>query len=174
MSSKQILPEIFRREHSRLPFREAVEPPLLVPVFGDGMLGDLGDRDSIGLRAVEDRLHDVRREVGQEKDSRDIRWPVTELLRKLGDVVHLAVEQHFRPLPGLLGRPEECGLPQPLGAGRADHHVPLTVDPRGINRHRRGRNQSQPFCHCHLHDLIIYFMTSPKKQERFLISQKAQ
>ena len=40
----------------------------------------------------------------------------TALLRKPGDVVRLAVEQHFHPLAGLPDRPVERGLP--LGTQR--------------------------------------------------------
>ena len=38
---------------------------------------------------------------------------------------------------------------------------------------RSGEHKSQLFCHCLLHVLIIYFMTSREK-ESFLTSQKAQ
>ena len=55
-----------------LPHREAVEPPLLVPVFRDRLSGELFDGQSIGLRSGEDRFHDVGREVVQGKDSCDV------------------------------------------------------------------------------------------------------
>ena len=54
------------------PCREAVKPPLLVPVFGDGLRGELCDGHPIGLRPGEDRFHDVGREVVQGKDSCDV------------------------------------------------------------------------------------------------------
>ena len=54
------------------PFREAVKPPLLVPVLRDGLGGDLCDGHPLGLRSGEDRFHDVGREVVQGKDSCDV------------------------------------------------------------------------------------------------------
>lgn len=54
------------------PFREAVKPPLLVPVLRDGLGGDLCDGHPLGLRPGEDRFHDVGREVVQGKNSCDV------------------------------------------------------------------------------------------------------
>ena len=54
------------------PFREAVKPPLLVPVLRNGLGGDLCDGHPLWLRSGEDRFHDVGCEVVQGKDSCDV------------------------------------------------------------------------------------------------------
>ena len=87
------------------------------------MLGDLGDRDPVELGSGEDLLHNVRSETVQGKGSRDIRWPVTEFLREIRNVVRLAVHQHIHSLTRLLDRPEKRGLLHPFRAWRTDHHM---------------------------------------------------
>ena len=62
------------------PFREAVEPPLFVPVFRDRMLGELCDGQSFRFYPGEDRLDDVRGKAVQGKDAGDVAGFQTELL----------------------------------------------------------------------------------------------
>ena len=62
------------------PFREAVKPPLLVPVFRDRLLGQLCDGQPIGFDPGEDRLDNVRGKAVQGKDAGDVAGFQTELL----------------------------------------------------------------------------------------------
>ena len=62
------------------PFREAVKPPLLVPVFRDRLLGQLCDGQPIGFDPGEDRLDDVRGKAVQGKDAGDVAGFQAELL----------------------------------------------------------------------------------------------
>ena len=54
------------------PFREAVKPPLFVPVFRDRLLGELCDGQPIGFDPGEDCLDDVRGKAVQGKDAGDV------------------------------------------------------------------------------------------------------
>ena len=51
-----------------LPLREAVKPPILVPVFGERVPDELGDGQSIGFDPGVSRLDDVRGKAVQEKN----------------------------------------------------------------------------------------------------------
>ena len=62
------------------PFREAVKPPLLVPVLRDRLLGELCDGQPIGFDPREDRLDDVRGKAVQGKDAGDVAGFQAELL----------------------------------------------------------------------------------------------
>lgn len=62
------------------PFREAVKPPLFVPVLRDRLLGELCDGQPIGFDPREDRLDDVRGKAVQGKDAGDVAGFQTELL----------------------------------------------------------------------------------------------
>ena len=62
------------------PFREAVKPPLFVPVFRDRLLGELCDGQPIWFDPGEDRFDDVRGETVQGKDAGDVAGFQTELL----------------------------------------------------------------------------------------------
>ena len=53
-------------------FREAVKPPLFVPVFRDLLLGQLCDGQPIGFDPGEDRLDNVRGKAVQGKDAGDV------------------------------------------------------------------------------------------------------
>lgn len=63
-----------------LPFREAVKPPLFVPVLRDRLLGELCDGQPIGFDPREDRLDDVRGKAVQGKDAGDVAGFQAELL----------------------------------------------------------------------------------------------
>ena len=61
-------------------FREAVKPPLFVPVFRDRLLGELCDGQPIGFDPGEDRLDDVRGKAVQGKAAADVAGLQAELL----------------------------------------------------------------------------------------------
>lgn len=63
-----------------LPFREAVKPPLLVPVLRNRLLGELCDGQPIGFDPREDRLDNVRGKAVQGKDAADVAGFQAELL----------------------------------------------------------------------------------------------
>ena len=62
------------------PLREAVKPPLFVPVLRDRLLGELCDGQPIGFDPGEDRLDDVRGKAVQGKDAGDVAGFQAELL----------------------------------------------------------------------------------------------
>ena len=63
-----------------LPHREAVKPPLLVPVLRDRLLGELCDGQPVRFDPGKDRLDDVRGKAVQGKDAADVASFQTELL----------------------------------------------------------------------------------------------
>ena len=63
-----------------LPFREAVKPPLFVPVLRDRLLGELGDGKPVRFDPGEDRLDNVRGKAVQGKNAGHVAAFQTELL----------------------------------------------------------------------------------------------
>ena len=80
------------------PHREAVKPPLLVPVFRDRLLGELVDGKPVRFDPGEDRLDDVRGKAVQGKNAGHVAGLQAELLRQVGHVLGLAIDQLIHPI----------------------------------------------------------------------------